>query len=489
MTTRRKFIQQAGTLSAAAAVHSWGILSCRSSTTAPPNILWLIADDLSPDLGCYGESLVRTPHLDKLAAEGCRYNQAFATAPVCSPARSAFMTGMYQTSIGAHQHRTPQKKSLPGPVRFFPDILCQEGYFTCNANADLTRPGKTDYNFQVDEPYNGIDWRQREQGQPFFQQVQFFHPHRNFERDPDHPIDPDRIALPPQYPDHPLLRRDWADYLETIQLLDAQVGHILKRLEDDGLADNTLVMFFGDQGRAMYRAKQWLYEGGIRVPLIVRWPGRIAPGSQDDDLVSLIDLAPSCLWAAGTVPPDYMQGWDFMKPDSNRRRRIFAARDRCDETVDRIRSVRSRRFKYIRNYLHQVAYTQFNAYKLNQYPAAAVMELLNLQGRLTPEQCHFMALSRPAEELYDLYQDPHEVQNLAYDPAFHELLLEFRQDLDNWILTTHDQGEIPEEASVLEGVRQQMAVYHRKNLERKSLPIDAGPEEYVKYWKKTLLQR
>jgi uncharacterized sulfatase len=399
------------------------------------------------------------------------------------------MTGMYQTSIGAHQHRTPRRTALPDPVRFFPDILCEAGYFTCNANADMTRPGKTDYNFLVENPFNGIDWREREPGQPFFQQVQFFRPHRRFERDPEHPIDPDSIQLPPQYPDHPLLRRDWADYLETIQLLDTQVGGILQRLEEDGLAENTLVMFFGDHGRAMYRAKQWLYEGGIHVPLIVRWPGRIAPGKQAEDLVSLIDLAPSCLAAAGSTPPDYMQGQDFLSPGSSRRQSIFAARDRCDETVDRIRCVRSRRFKYIRNYYHQVPYTQFNAYKFNQYPAAALMEMLGRNGNLTPEQCHFMALSRPVEEFYDLYQDPHEVQNLAYDPAYHELLLEFRQDLDNWIQTSHDRGAAPEDESVLEGIRRQMAEYHQKNQQRKSLPLDAEPEAHVKYWEKTLLRR
>jgi N-sulfoglucosamine sulfohydrolase len=487
MTTRRKFFRQAGTLSAAAALSSWEFLSCTSRPSGPPNILWLIADDLSPDLGCYGESLVKTPHLDKLAQEGCRFTQSFATAPVCSPTRSAFMTGMYQTTIGAHQHRTSRKEPLPDQVRFLTDILCQAGYFACNANADMTKAGKTDYNFLVDNPYNGIDWRERAAGQPFFQQVQFFKPHRLFQRDPERPIDPDKIELPPCYPDHPLLRRDWADYLETIQLLDAQVGAILKRLEDDGLADNTLVMFFGDHGRAMYRAKQWLYEGGIHVPLIARWPGRIKPQSVDENLVSLIDLAPSCLRAADISPPDYMEGQDFLAPDSSRRQVIFAARDRCDETDDRIRCIRSQRFKYIRNFYHAEPYTKFNAYKLNQYPAAAVMELMMKQGQLNSVQRHFMLPTRAIEEFYDLYQDPHEVQNLAYDPAYQELLSEFSQDMDNWILTTRDQGRFIEEEDVLEDVRKMMSDYHRRNMERKSLPLDAGPEEHVKYWERTLL--
>lgn len=299
-----------------------------------PNILWLIAEDFCPDLGCYGTPIVRTPAIDRLASEGARYTRAFVTAPVCSPSRSAFMTGMYQTTIGAHQHRTPAKRPLPEGVRVITEFFRAAGYFTANCGGgNWTRRGKTDFNFQAPHPFDGTDWRQRGSGRPFFAQVNFGETHRTFKRDPENPIDPDRVKLPPYYPDHPVARRDWADYLECAQVPDRKVGAVLKRLEEDGLAGSTIVFFFfGDNGRPHVRGKQFLYEGGIRIPLIIRWPGHIEPGTVVDDLVSAIDFGATCMHLARIDVPSRMQGRPFLGPGATGRDVIVAARDRCDET-------------------------------------------------------------------------------------------------------------------------------------------------------------
>ncbi len=230
-----------------------------------PNILWLIAEDLSPDLGCYGTHHVHTPNIDRLAREGTRFTHAFATAPVCSASRSALMTSMYQTSIGAHQHRTDPKGPLPDGIRVITEQFREAGWFTCNqAGTNREQAGKTDLNFTAGELFDGIDWAERSSGQPFFAQVNFSETHRNFTRDPDRPVDPDQVDLPPYYPDHPVTRRDWADYLECAQNLDRKIGAVLARLEEEGLAEDTIVFFFGDHGRAHVRGKQFLYEGGGR---------------------------------------------------------------------------------------------------------------------------------------------------------------------------------------------------------------------------------
>ncbi len=449
-----------------------------------PNILWLIADDLSTDLGSYGAPLVQTPNLDRLARQGARYTNALATAPVCSSARSALVTGMYQTSIGAHQHRTREadRPALQPPVSPISELLREAGYFVSNASHDFAKPGKTDYNFQHADLYDGVDWRERGEGQPFFAQVQFFKPHRPFHRDGS--LDPAKVTLPSYYPDHPLTRRDWADYLETVQQLDQEVGRILARLEADGLADSTLVLFFADQGRAHLRGKQWLYEGGIHIPLIVRWPGRIAPGTVVADLVSSIDLAPTSLGAAGLLVPGHMEGRDFLSRSAARREYVFAARDRCDETVDRIRSVRSRRYKYIRNFYPERPYTQHNNYKQGMYPVWALLEVLEQDGKLTRAQEPFMTRTRPPEELYDLDQDSLELNDLARSADHQETLERFRAQLDGWMEATGDRGAVSEPPGVVEYWR---AHSSWGSVQSKGLSADISWKDLLEYWEKTLL--
>jgi len=458
-----------------------------------PNILWMIVEDLSPDLGCYGNTIIKTPNIDKLANQGARFTNAFVTGPVCSSTRSAFMTGMYQTTIGAHQHRTENKKPLPANVKVLTDYFRNAGYFTSNCRGtDWTRPGKFDFNFVGSNLFDGTDWRRREPGQPFYSQVNFFEVHRNlrtgqFTRDPENPIDPDKVKLPPYYPDYPITRRDWADYLEYIQLLDKKVGKVLKRLEEDGLANNTIVFFFGDHGRAHVRDKQFLYDGGINVPLIIRWPGHIKPGTVIDDLVSAIDFGPTSLSLAGIELPSHLEGQVFLGPNAKKRQYIVAARDRCDETYDRIRCIRTKRLKYIRNFFPDHPYTQFNAYRQCQYPVWTLMKILYVEGKLTPEQAWFAAPTRAAEELYDLLNDPYELHNLAEELEYQANLKQLRATLDKWIKQTGDQGEISEDPKITaERFLARQAPSYKRVMERRGLSTDITPVDYLKYWEKQL---
>ncbi len=369
-----------------------------------PNIIWIVAEDICPDLSCYGHPLIKTPNLDQLATEGVRYTHAFSTSPVCSPTRSAFFTGMYQTSIGAHHHRSHMNDGymLPDGVGLLSDYFREAGYFTL-----LMGPKqKTDFNFQVSSPvfdavdgefggsmgayhhgavnvsvFDGPAWKQYPGDLPFFAQINFSETHRTFINDPAHPIDPNQVVVPPYYPNEPLVRSDWSLYLETIQVLDQQIGQLMADVKARDLDKNTIVLFFGDHGRPMLRGKQWLYDGGIHVPLIVRWPGHLNPGTVSDELVSLIDLAPTSLSLAGIDVPVHMEGQVFLGvKKAQARTYIFAARDRCDETDDRIRCVRDKQFKYVRNFYPERPYTQFNAYKKLQYPVLTLMQVRHAQG-------------------------------------------------------------------------------------------------------------
>jgi len=272
------------------------------------------------------------------------------------------------------------------------------------------------------------------------------------------PVDPARVKLPPYYPDHPIARQDWATYLDSIQLMDQYVGRILKRLDDEGLTENTVVIFIGDHGRCHIRGKQWLYDGGIHIPLIIRWPGKLKAGRVCDDLVSAIDISATVLKIAGIEPPKYMEGRVFLGPDANAERRpqvekrdyIIAARDRCDETVDRIRCVRTGRYKYIRNFMPERPYTQINRYKERSYPMLPLMKQLHSEGKLTPVQALFMAPRKPDEELYDVRNDPYEIRNLADSAKHQKTLKKMRAILDKWIKDTSDKGQFPEPESAIQ---------------------------------------
>ena len=443
---RRAFLRTLGVGAASAAI--LGPAAARAGQAKRPNVLWLISEDTGPEFGCYGYPLVHTPNVDGLARQGARFTNACTTGAVCSASRSAFMTGMYQTTIGAHHHRSHRKDgyTLPDGVQVFTKYFRDAGYYTA-----LCGPHKkTDWNFKPkNKPYDGNKWEDLKNHQPFFAQYQFGETHRKFKHCPDHPVDPAKVTVPPYYPDHPVARKDWALYLETVNVLDQKIGKVLADLDEWGLAENTIVIYFGDHGRAHARGKQWLYDGGIHVPLVIRAPGLTEPGTVIEEPVSAIDFGPTCLRLCGIEPPGHMQGRVFLGPNRDAPRDVvFAARDRCDETVDRIRCVRSQRWKYIRNFMPERAYLQLNRYKERSYPMIALMRALHKEGKLTAAQQPFMAETRPKEELYDLKADPWEVHNLAAAPEHQAVLTRMRNRLDAWIEETRDMGEAPEDSAI-----------------------------------------
>jgi len=461
---RRDFLRAVGLGVAAAAIPRR--LLADEAAQDRPNVLWILSEDISPDLACYGAAAVQTPNLDNLASQGVRFTNAFTTGPVCSASRSAMITGMYQTSIGAHHHRSHRNDgyALPEPVKLITEYFREAGYFTANvktAAPGVRGSGKTDFNFQFKNAFDGTDWNQRKSGQPFFAQLSISVTHRgghwkDLHEKLKNPVDPAKVKLPPYYPDHPIAREDWATYLNSIQLMDQYVGKILARLDDEGLAENTVVIFIGDHGRCHVRGKQWLYDGGIHIPLIIRWPGKLRAGQVCDYLISAIDISATVLEVAGIEPAKHMEGKVFLRPVGEKvwkpvtnRKYIVAARDRCDETIDRIRCVRTKRYKYIHNFMPERPYTQINRYKERSYPMLGLMRELHTQGKLNSMQALFMAPRKPDEELYDLQNDPYEIKNLTASPQHQKKLKMMRATLDKWIAETGDMGQFTEKQSAI----------------------------------------
>jgi arylsulfatase A-like enzyme len=434
-----------------------------------PNIVWFIVDDMSANFSCYGESTIRTPHVDQLAAEGTRFTRAFVTAPVCSPCRSALITGMYQTSIGSHHHRSGRgqlKINLPNPIVPIPKLLKEAGYFTCiggglkgkdargratkNGNTPL---GKTDYNFEWDPSiYSGSDWSERQPNQPFFMQVQLLGGKLRGGTDAEavklseeaartfgKAVAPSEVKLPPYYPDHPVLLRDWAAYLDSVRMTDLHVGQVIERLRNEGALENTLIIFMTDHGISHARGKQFLYDEGTHVPLVIRGPN-IPQGEKREDLVMHIDIAAITLAAAGLPIPEYMQGVNLFAKNYKPRSAIFAARDRCDETVERIRSVRTDKYLYIRNFYPLRPHLQPNAYKDAKSILIAISEMH--QSRTLPELSErlLFATQRPAEELYLWQTDRWQIDNLANSAEHQAPLKQHREILEQWITSTGDKG-------------------------------------------------
>jgi arylsulfatase A-like enzyme len=424
-----------------------------------PNILWLIAEDFGPHLGCYGTQEVSTPVLDGMAAKGMRFTRFYTTAPVCSPSRSAFSTGMYQTTIGAHNHRSHRDDgyTLPQGVRLISERMRDAGYFTANvkelpAEAGFKGSGKTDWNFAPPmKPFDSSNWDDLKGHQPFYAQINCQETHRTFHGEPH--ADPAKVKIPPYYPDHEVTRKDWAQYLDAATALDVKIGKIMELLKRDGLLENTVICFFGDNGQAHVRGKQFCYEEGLNVPLIMQWPsGFAAPagyeaGKVSERLLMSIDLSATSLSWAGITKPEGMQGQVFMGANAEPARDyVFGARDRCDMTVFRFRTVRDARYRYIRNFTPDRPFLQFNAYKEKQYPVWNLIKELAAQDKLTPEQAVLAAPTMPEEELYDLQNDPFEIHNLAKSnkPEDRAALERLSGVLTQWITQTNDQGRIPE---------------------------------------------
>jgi arylsulfatase A-like enzyme len=444
-----------------AAVAALGMLAASAAAAERPNIVWIIVEDMSPHFGCYGETTIQTPNVDALAAEGTRFSRAFVTAPICSISRSALITGMYQTSIGAQHHRSGrgvEKIHLPAGIEPLPVLFQRAGYYTANGawQAKGKAIGKTDYNFEWNPSmYDGNDWTGRKPGQPFFAQIQLhggkYRDAANWRQQAAKLLpsltDPTDVKLPPYYPDVPGLRDDWANALDAVRFTDRQVGEILARLNQEHLLDSTVIFFITDHGISTACGKQFLYDEGTHIPFIVRGPG-IAAGKVREDLIEHIDMAAAALALAGIEIPRSMQGRNVLAKEYQSRDVVFAARDRADETVDRIRSVRSQRYKYIRNFYPQRPHLQPNNYK-DHKPCLIALRQAREEGKLSEVQERLLfSPTRPKEELYDLKADQWEMNNLAGDPAHTVALEDMRQRLDRWMEATGDCGRTPEPAKM-----------------------------------------
>lgn len=419
----------------------------------PPNILWITCEDISPHLGCYGCANAVTPNLDALAEQGSRYTHAFSVSGVCAPSRSCLITGMYPSSLGTQHMRC--NNPPPEHVKCFPEYLRERGYF-CTNNA------KTDYQFPVpdsawDECSRKAHWRHRNPEQPFFAVFNFTVSHesqvaRTGEEmaeqmqilPPGQRCGPASVELPPYYPDTPVVRRHWAHYLDLVAVIDRQAGRVLDELEEDGLAANTAVFFFSDHGVGLPRAKRWLYDSGIHVPFIVRWPGVTGPGAVTDRLVSFVDFAPTVLSMADVPVPGHMQGRPFLgATEGQPRDYVYAARDRMDERYDIIRAVRGKRFKYLRNYEPYRPYDQHLAYP-EKFPVLRDMRRVLAAGELSGPELQFFGQKKPVEELYDTEADPHEITNLAGSTEYAEVLARMRERHLDWMFAHNDLAFVPE---------------------------------------------
>lgn len=424
-----------------------------------PNILWITCEDINAFLGSYGDQQAITPYLDQLAREGVRFTQAYANAPVCSPARSALITGIYATSMGTQHLRS--EVALPDKIKALPHYLREAGYYCTNND-------KEDYNFTEssfwDESSKTAHWRNRPAEKPFFSvfnigtthQSQIFGSDEGFYKKYGYQLsdserhDPGNMNLPPYFFDTPVTRKMWARYYDLVTLMDRQVGSILQQLKEDGLEENTIIFFFADHGTGMPRSKRALYDSGLKVPLIIKAVGPyaqqlgLAPDSVSDRLVSFVDFAPTMLSILDQSIPEEMQGTSFLgKQTEAESEYVFTTSDRVDEAFEVARSVRNERYSYVRNYLPYLPLIQPNYYTDQSEVMVELYRALE-ESPLSEAQQSMWQTHRGVEELYDRQNDPDEVNNLADDPAYRQLLQTMRQAQQQWALKTHDSGMIPE---------------------------------------------
>ncbi len=431
--------------------------------TPKPNILWISAEDLSPRMAAYGDSTVATPNLDRLANEGVVYDHAYTSAGVCAPSRNAIITGRYQISNGGHNMRTlystyPEKTGLPksynsvppAGVKLFPEYLRAAGYYTSNNI-------KTDYQFEApvtvwDEVSDQADWRGREDGQPFFSVINFTTTHESqIWARADHKMraDPAKVPLPPYYPDNEISRTDVARHYSNLSELDDQIGEVLAKLEEDGLLENTIIFFWGDHGDGLPFYKREVYKRGLHIPLIARFPNKIKAGTRDNTFINAIDFAPTMLSLAGIQTPQNMQGKAFLGEykSATDHEYIFGARDRLDSEYDRVRSAMDRQYQYVRNFQPEKPLYMDIEYRKNMPMMQMILEKKEA-GELNEDQLFWFKETKPAEELYDLREDPYQLHNLADNPEHLETLERFRAVMDQWLAEIEDLGAIDEKELV-----------------------------------------
>ncbi len=431
-----------------------------------PNILWITAEDMSPTLGCYGVTDAISPNIDSFANEGIRFTNAFASASVCSPSRSCLIHGAYPTTLGTHQMRSGFP--LPSFFNGFPSLLRRNGYFTTN-NV------KTDYNSgnykdiiksSWNECSDAAHWRNKGNPEkPFFavfnlmtshQSRSMVWPYERFQNEIQSKLssneihDPNKITLPPYYPDTPIVRKTVARFHDCVTAMDKEVGNILNQLEKDGLSEDTIVFFYSDHGSGMPRHKRALLDSGMHIPLIIRIPEKwekfapSKPGSTIEQMVTFVDFAPTVLNLTGIEIPKYMQGIPFLRTSKRKTRKyVFGHRDRVDEVRDLARSVRDQKFLYIRNFMPQLGYNQPTSWP-DLGEIRHEFYRLSDPKKMTPSQWHFASPTRPVEELYDCKKDPHNLKNLANESSHKKVLSQLRGELNRHLHETRDLGFLPE---------------------------------------------
>lgn len=464
----------------------------KSDLSTQPNILWLVVEDMSPILSAYGDNTIETPAISQLAKQGVTYTNVYSTSGVCSPSRAALALGMYPSSIGANHMRTssytevtglPKYEAVP-PVeaKMLSQLMRKNGYYTTN---NL----KTDYQFTApkaawDESGPYAHWRDRPNGKPFFAVVNFttthesglFEPyglrliesrhyfsddrdrisklpqHHSVKTRPAHTpthLSPDtQFTIPPYLPDTPIVRRDMWKMYNNLAETDKQIAAVLQQLKDDGLYDSTIIVFYSDHGGPLPRQKRLIYDSGLKVPMIIRYPNGKNANTSDDQLISFVDFAPTTLMLAGADIPDYMHGRNFINKEglasaNKERQYIHAAADRFDGFTDAIRAVKNKRYKYIRNYRPEQGYYLPVAYR-EKIPT--MQELLRLRdaGKLNEDQAQWFRETKSTEELFDTVNDPHELRNLAKDPKYSAILTELRAENDRWLDEINDEPELLE---------------------------------------------
>lgn len=433
----------------------------RTDAADKPNVLWIYLEDVSRWFSCYGDKLIKTPNIDALAEDGIRFDRFYTPAGVCSATRSSQMLGVQQTTFGNHNHRSSRNNAagtkhdglgmipLPDGVKTLPELFSDGGYFSLGGGP------KDDYNFVFDqaEMYDFIGkgwevnaggdkplWQNAPKGKPWFAQIHL--KGGKLGKATKTVIDRSSVTVPPYYPDIDLVREEIAHHYDCILTTDQQVGAIVKALKADGLYDNTYIFLHSDHGYKLHRDKQFLYEGGIKMPLIVTGPG-IKGGQVREDLISGVDLAPTGLAVCDLPVPAYMEGANFLANNYEPRKYVVSARDRCDYTIEKIRALVTPQFKYLRNYLTDRPYMQ-PSYK-DPWPVSIKFRDMMAKGEMNETQLTFFGSSKPAEELYDLAKDPHEIHNLAKDPEYAKDLAAHQKLLDDWITKTGDKGIAPED--------------------------------------------
>ena len=461
-------------------IHLLFILFCclyiqaQEKTEKPLNIIWISCEDIGPILSTYGSETINTPNIDRIAAEGVKYTNAYSTVGVCAPSRFSIITGMYPARLGAHNMRTGNHNNFKSPedvshkldkgildkfgknvpeyevvtptyVKLLPEYLRAENYYCVNDN-------KCDYQFNApfttwDDVFGGGSYKNAPKGAPFFYVKNFYTTHESriwLRKDKPMTVNPSKVPIPDYYPDIPVVRRDIARKYSNIEALDKEVGQLLNQLETDGVLDNSIIFFWSDHGGNLLRQKRAVGNSGLHVPLLIRYPNGFRAGEVDDRLVSLMDLGPTVMSLLGIAPPEHLDGKAFAgEYEQAPRKLIFGSADRFDESTDMQRSVLDGRFVYIKNFMPELPLIYRNKYR-EQIPMNAKLIELNHQKKLTGDAAYIFMNTKPQEEFYDLQNDPYEVHNLAGDPKYSKKIKAYRQALKDWQLEIGDKGFIPE---------------------------------------------